>query len=466
MAIIPDSDSIKQRTGIRPTAQERLQRYTEALAYLERGWPVIPVRDKVALKQWRQWQHMLPTDAQLMAWLAEEPLPDIAIVTGAYAGLLVLDIDGPKGEKAIQGRHLPPTPTARTPSGGRHIFFRHPGGRIRSTTNLLPKVDVRADGGYVVAPPAPGREWYDFLSPADVPLADVPKWLLQKLSTAHPKKRPAPGTGGLRRGNTSSVLHPQNVTDGTSIDIVTCPTPDREEKDRQTEAVKKSVKRRSAPAALHALTGDSLREWYDRTEVGMTIAAYMGLPTDGLAERGRGKGFRCVLHEDKRPSAGLFVHDSGGVLYKCFHGNGKPYSLPELAVMMARQPDDVDRPPRGPELATWALRLLVETKHVAPAPVEACELPDDVTASVRKVYDGFLSLLAVKWLHTPGEATTFSWRFAAGWCGVSKSTVERAMRQLMSTKHIRKVGQYRRTGLFLPGTPEQVAEAAERRRPR
>lgn len=447
MPIIPHSDSKKHRTN------ERLQRYTEALAYLERGWPVIPVRDKVPLTSWRKYQHMLPNDAQVMAWLAEEPCPDVAIVTGAYSGLLVLDIDGPKGEAAIRGRHIPQTPMARTPSGGRHIFFRHPGGRVGSPTGLLPEMDIRADGGYVVAPPAPGREWYDYLSPDDVPLADVPEWLLSLLAPyidGGPRREPA----CLRRGTISSFFD-DPPEGGTSIDIVTCPIPEREGTDRPTETA-----RAAAPEALHALRGETLLKWYNRPEVGIAIAAHLGLPIDGLAEHGRTRAFRCVLHDDMHPSAGLFVHDNGGVVYKCFHRDGKARGLPELAALMARQLGDVDRPPRGPELATWALRLLVETGHIAPAPVVAQELPKSYPASVRRVYNGFLSLLAVKWLHTPGEATTFSWRFAAAWCGVSKSTVERAMKQLMSEGYIRKVGETkaafgRSMGLFLPGTPKR-----------
>lgn len=461
MSIIPRSPAEKHRTGIRTeTAHSRLHLFTQAVTYLERGWPVIPVRDKVPLTQWRKYQHMLPTDAQVMAWLAEEPAPDLAIVTGTLSGLLVLDVDGPEGEASIRGLHLPPTPTARTPRGGRHVFFRHPGGRIRSTVNLLPKVDIRADGGYVVAPPAPGREWVDFLSPEDVDLAAPPAWLLAKLSTVSE-------TGGAR-GDGVSHVHPSG---GTSNYIVTRPTPDREKRERQREAVKT---RAAGPEPLHALKGRTLLEWYNRTDVGIAVAAHLGLPTGGLVKHGRGKPFRCVLHDDTRPSASLYVHpETGGVLYRCWHRGGDHYEgdkgyygLPYLAALMARQADDTDRPPAGPEVATWGLRLLVETGHVAPARVEACPLPDDAPSSVREVYRGFLLLLATKWLHSPGEATTFSWRFAAGWCGVPKSTVERAMKRLLEMGYVRRVSEVkaaygRRMGLFLPGTPKKGGDPGE-----
>jgi hypothetical protein len=40
-------------------------------------------------------------------------------------------------------------------------------------------------------------------------------------------------------------------------------------------------------------------------------------------------------------------------------------------------------------------------------------LPQEAPAGTRKLYTGFLELLAVKWLHTPQAPTAFSWRFAA-----------------------------------------------------
>ena len=50
---------------------------------------------------------------------------------------------------------LPETLEVRTPRGGRHIYFRHPGTKVPSRTNYpLPALDVRGDGGYVLIPPS------------------------------------------------------------------------------------------------------------------------------------------------------------------------------------------------------------------------------------------------------------------------------------------------------------------------
>lgn len=81
-------------------------------------------------------------------------------------GLLVVDVDEKSGRSghaylAEHGIDLPPTLTAATRSGGRHYFYRwHSGGRSRNDVfGGECGVDVKADGGYVVAWPTEGYHW-------------------------------------------------------------------------------------------------------------------------------------------------------------------------------------------------------------------------------------------------------------------------------------------------------------------
>jgi hypothetical protein len=108
----------------------------------------------------------------------------------------------------------------------------------------------------------------------------------------------------------------------------------------------------------------------------------------------------------------------------------------------------------GPSLATWQLRLLVEAGVLQPYPVPAHALPTRVRPTIRKVYEGFLFLLACKWWHTPHAVTTFTWRFAAAWCGVGTRQAGEAMHWLLAHGFVRQVGRYkgpvRETALFLP----------------
>ena len=106
---------------------------------------------------------------------------NIGIATGA-SGLVVIDIDckhGINGWEAFDdclerlGELPGPTRMASTPSGGAHIYFREPaGGDIRNSAGRLgPGLDVRAHGGYVVAPPSiiDGKAYrWDITEPAKV----------------------------------------------------------------------------------------------------------------------------------------------------------------------------------------------------------------------------------------------------------------------------------------------------------
>lgn len=125
------------------------------------------------------------------------------VKTGFESDLVVLDIDG-KGKRAdgsaIDGASelckrlgiehgpghivaalgalmlsgaIPPTRTVRTPSGGYHFYFRHPGQHTPNSAGTVAEgVDVRGDGGYVLAPPSEGYTWH-----YEAEYAPLPQWL-------------------------------------------------------------------------------------------------------------------------------------------------------------------------------------------------------------------------------------------------------------------------------------------------
>jgi hypothetical protein len=112
---------------------------------------------------------------------------------------------------------------------------------------------------------------------------------------------------------------------------------------------------------------------------------------------------------------------------------------------------------KGPETTVWQLRLLIAAGVVLPYRVHAPLLPAGAPRHVVRVYDGFRELIAAKWLHTPGEPTPFTWRFAAAWCGMrSARQIGEAMTWLLRYGYVRQVGVYRpgagrKMALFLPG---------------
>src|ERR1019366_7057017 len=85
---------------------------------------------------------------------------------------------------ALEREHgaLPVTLEAVTGGGGRHLYFRHPGWPVMNRVGLRAGLDLRGDGGCVVAPPSlhpSGRPyvWVARRSLDEVPLAPLPHWL-------------------------------------------------------------------------------------------------------------------------------------------------------------------------------------------------------------------------------------------------------------------------------------------------
>jgi hypothetical protein len=131
-------------------------------------------------------------------WFTAAPLAGLGVATDK---LVVLDIDprhdGDLSLRALEDAHEPLVHTWRsiTGGGGDHIIFAAPdnievssfaAGQM-SDPPLGRGVDVRARGGYIVAPPSRhinGRtyEWSVDHHPADTPLALPPSWLVEKLA--------------------------------------------------------------------------------------------------------------------------------------------------------------------------------------------------------------------------------------------------------------------------------------------
>lgn len=135
---------------------------------------------------------------------------NLGVRTGKISGVFVLDVDtkhdGPAHLEALQAEHgiLPDTYTVRTGSGGLHFYFRLPDFEVRNDQSgfIAPGVDIRGEGGQVVAPgsvhPDTGQE-YAIIN--DAKIAQAPEWLLAALRgreearqerQAMPKVEPAP----------------------------------------------------------------------------------------------------------------------------------------------------------------------------------------------------------------------------------------------------------------------------------
>lgn len=195
-----------------------------ALRYASLGWPVFPLHTPTSSgcscasaqcgsigKHPRTsdgFKSATTEEARIRRWWRTWPSANIGIATGARSAFFVVDVDPDKGGDAaiaqLMSKHgaLPPTVEALTGSGGRHILFRHPGQTVpNSTRKLGPGLDVRGDGGYIVAAPSLHKagttyEWQPGCAPGQHELAAAPEWLLELLrpSASAPKVSAAPAS--------------------------------------------------------------------------------------------------------------------------------------------------------------------------------------------------------------------------------------------------------------------------------
>ncbi len=182
---------------------------TDALAAVRRTWAVLPVWTVLAGRCTCSARdcpspvkhpigHLAPhgvydatiDPARVRAWWRACPAANLGIATGSDLGLAVLDVDprhgGDESLADLQAMHgpFPRTVEAITGGGGRHLYFAlgspNP---LRSRSRLRPGLDLKAEGGYVVAPPSRHvsgghYRWEVSGHPDAARLAPMPGWLV------------------------------------------------------------------------------------------------------------------------------------------------------------------------------------------------------------------------------------------------------------------------------------------------
>ena len=212
-----------------------------AQAYAARGWSVIPMQPqgKRPLVAWRRFQQEAAPAQEIAHWFERWPDANVGIVTGAVSGLVVVDVDarngGPHSVAALETAHgpLPPTVEAITGGGGRHLFYRHPGSVVSNRVAWRPGIDVRGDGGCVVAPPSlhpSGRRyaWAPGRSPDERALASPPLHFFGDPATTRPAGRSRvywrrlirDGIDEGERNNTIASLTGHLLSRGVDFDAV------------------------------------------------------------------------------------------------------------------------------------------------------------------------------------------------------------------------------------------------------
>src|SRR5215203_1790898 len=133
-------------------------RYAPELA--RAGYPVFPVNDKKEPTVEGGFYAGTTNHSQIDIWVQEgRGRHNVAFATGLPSGVVVVEADSSKAYAWMEECYGPPT--VRTRRGG-HWYFRHPkDGKVtsRALAELMPGLDRKADGGYVVVPPSRNRTW-------------------------------------------------------------------------------------------------------------------------------------------------------------------------------------------------------------------------------------------------------------------------------------------------------------------
>lgn len=161
------------------------------------GFSVIPSgggkEGKAPPINWKCYQERLPTDAEYNTWRYDRKPKLWGIVTGAVSRVVI--VDGDSADAMLVMGDL--KPHVRTPRGGGHYYFEHPGHPVKTAAGLLPKIDIRGDGGFVNVigtNPKNGGEYHIEILPtpeAIYPWDKMPEAILKEMNRSKPTTEPA-----------------------------------------------------------------------------------------------------------------------------------------------------------------------------------------------------------------------------------------------------------------------------------
>jgi bifunctional DNA primase/polymerase-like protein len=420
----------------------------EALSLAAKGFPVfrLAYKTKSPLADSHGF-YDATTDPAVITELFSQALYNVAIRTGV--AMNVLDVDPLRGGfnsfKAMIDAYGEPFdvdgPKIVTGSNGWHFPFQVPEGEIRSGKDAFgfPGVDIKADRGYVVAPPSihpnglayiyeEGRSYDDLAIP---PLSE--RWLVLL-------RAPRQVQGDRRNESTliatpvgCGVIDPNFTLE--SVDIT-------------------AIRRELADLVRSGALGDkaTFEVLVLRPDLQYLAAIGRGLEPAAVVRAIRtgysGKIY-CVkpghdpLHTSK--SADLRVHPRYKTLqYIDYHGaeneRKRAHRIPDLQANMPFVGREIKL--SNAELKAWQVRLWVLDGLLPRADVPHVPLPERLPAQLpanlqpikltelQQVYDVAIDALSIKWLYSKGpQALTH--KYLSVWGGLSERLVAKAMPWLL-----------------------------------
>jgi replicative DNA helicase len=228
--------------------------------------------------------------AQIGRWMRDHPGCNFGILTGMVNGIIVIDVDikhyaGKYGDETLEALQkelgpLPDTPQAITGSGGMHYVFKYPqGATIKNSVGIAPGIDIRSDGGQIVAAPSIHPEtkrpysWnmdYDWeeMEPADLPKAWL-DWIIR---------------GGTKAGEPASRFElPESIPTGERNDTLFRYGCSLRAKGMKATAIEKAMSWANDNRCHPPLSGDELETVYNQA-MGYKYTPREGQPETGQAD--------------------------------------------------------------------------------------------------------------------------------------------------------------------------------------
>jgi bifunctional DNA primase/polymerase-like protein len=198
------------RSGPIATAEKLLARGLSVFP-VPRPRPGVPPGEpgdgKVPAIRWKELQNRLPTWGDIVRWFGREPVNIAAATGGGVSDVVVIDADAPEALRWCT-QHLPYTPWQTQTARGFHLWYAHPGVSVRNRARLETRdgrlaIDVRGDGGYVIAPGSlhASGAVYEFAGDWTVPGTELPRfcpsWIQRPPRPALPRPDTPRPTGDL-----------------------------------------------------------------------------------------------------------------------------------------------------------------------------------------------------------------------------------------------------------------------------
>lgn len=388
-----------------------------ALLYRAFGFSILPTRDKYpdsdllrsisGSSGWKRLRTSPADEPEIAAWYEARPDAGVGIITGRASRIAVADIEANAVECQIARQLLKVrTPTATTPSGGRHVYF--------ATTTPIPTKrrnqwgDLQGDGAYVVAPSGdPSRTW--LLGPGETSFAHLDS-LLELLRASTPLEEIEPLEEVPLRG-----------------------TPGQAPCDDDLDGLL-----------------DDLQEWDSNPFYVGAMLDLLGIPAV-LDEK-----FRCILPghaPDRVPSASISAAPrTGHVLYRCWQTNTS-YTLCQVYYSVVARRTIETLPWSRLAHVMWKLRTLLETGQVS-CPEVGLPAPADLPTSAAKHLPSLRRYFEVRSLSKLGVPGLLVPEFLGPWCGVAPETAKELRHVLRSHGVIQKAGRKEKLAdFYIPGDP-------------